>query len=532
MEGRKLNRNRRLRVAIYLRLSKEDEILKNESNSIRMQRILLEEYAASHFENYRLMEFQDDGYSGTNFNRPGISALLELVKKSAVDCILVKDFSRFSRDYIELGSYINQILPFMGVRFISVNDNYDSADGVHEAGDMDISFKSLLYDLYSKDLSVKIKASLAARKEKGEYVSGNSPFGYEKAPDDRHMLLIEEEEAAIVRRIFRLASEGKTSNQIARLFNEEGVKTPVQYKIEKGKTSRAPKSGRFMWSSGIICRILRNEIYAGDIVYGKTYKEGVGGKNHLKPREEWKIFHNHHEPVIDRETFCRIQQGRGRKRPEVSAKRHPLTGKLLCGCCGRSLRIRNGLNPYFICPNVYECPGKDCVQKANAMFLEQYVMFEVQNRVLESADRESLWEKIRTDRKRELIALKAKKADVQAELFHLQEEKRRQYETYKEGKENTEESFTIYREEKCVIKDKEKMAGDCLREIGNAMESMEEKLERKQNDSELLTYLGLSELTEPAVRKLIKNIVVHDERHMEICWNETRSSNFPIFVLQ
>lgn len=375
-------------IAMYIRLSKEDEKCKVESNSITMQRILLCRYAAKHFTNYEIIEFCDDGYTGTNFDRPGMRAMLEMVENREIDCIIVKDFSRFARDYIALGSYMEQIFPFMGVRFISVNDEYDSKDYHGGLSDIDVNFKNLLYDLYSKDLSQKVRSSLTVRKEQGQYVSGNSPFGYEKDPKDRHRLLIEEDEAEIVRRIFSLTLEGFTSVEIARLFNKTEVKTPIVFKIEKGKTSRVPKGGKFVWSSGTICKILRNEIYIGNIVQKKYTKDFVGGKNHLNPREEWLVTCNHHEPIIDKELFHKVQKGRGRKRPAQCCFTHPLIGKMVCGCCGRNLGYRRGRNPYFECQYRYSNAMASCVSQINAMFIEQYVLFMLQNKIMKEGQME------------------------------------------------------------------------------------------------------------------------------------------------
>lgn len=370
---------KRYQIAIYIRLSKEDDKWKEESNSIAMQRILLHRFITENFSAYDLREFCDDGYTGTNFRRPGVQNMLKLVRASAIDCIVVKDFSRFARDYIELGAYLEQIFPFIGVRFISVNDKYDSVNHQGHSADIDVYFKNLLYDLYSKDLSQKIGASLAVRKQRGQYISGNSPFGYDKAPDDRHALLIAEDEAEIVRSIYALALEGYTSSEIARKFNESSVKTPLAFKLEKGKTSRTPKGGRFLWSSSTICAILRNEIYIGNIVQKKYRKDFSDGKNHLQPREEWITGYNHHEAIIDRDVFDRVQRGRGKKRNPQHMPAHPLTGKLVCGCCKRNLRYRGGLNPYFTCDNRYLNAGKQCVDKVNAMFMEQYVLFMMQD---------------------------------------------------------------------------------------------------------------------------------------------------------
>lgn len=377
----------RYQIALYIRLSKEDSREERESNSIKVQRMLLKKYAREHFPEGELQEFCDDGYTGTNLERPGVQRLLEEVRNLKINCILVKDFSRFARDYIELGSYLEQIFPFLGVRFISVNDHYDSKEFQGSLTDLDVNFKSLLYDLSSKDLSQKVRAALAVRKEKGQYVSANAPFGYEKDPGDRHGLVIAEDEAAVVRKIFCLTMEGYTSTQIAKRLNEERVKTPVQFKIEKGQTGRKPKGTGFLWDGSMVCHILRNEVYIGHVVQKKYGKDFVGGKNHVRPREEWLVTCNHHEPVVDREVFYRVQQGRGKSRPRQEGKAHPLTGKAVCACCRRNLRYRSGLNPYFTCPGRYVTGCKDCVEKVNVMFLEQYVLYRMQEKMKYALDK-------------------------------------------------------------------------------------------------------------------------------------------------
>ncbi len=384
------------RIAIYIRLSKEDDKWKEESNSISMQRILLEKYVAESFADYELIEFCDDGYTGTNFDRPGVQEMLERVRDGEIDCIIVKDFSRFARDYIELGTYLEQIFPFMGVRFISVNDGYDSNNYQGSVADMDVNFRNLLYDLYSKDLSAKVRSALAIRKEKGQYVSGSCPFGYEKAPEDRHSLVIAEDEAEIVRRIFFMTVEGYTSGEIARIFNEERVKTPIEFKIEKGKTSRSPKGERFFWNSNTICQMLRNEVYIGNIVQKKFTKDFVGGRNHLNPREEWLVTCGHHEPIIEKSVFDKVQEGRGKKRTPQRHETHPLVGKLVCGCCRKSLRYHRGLNPYFTCIHRYSNTLKNCVRKVNGMYVEQYVLLMLQDRLGAGREQEQPYKETET----------------------------------------------------------------------------------------------------------------------------------------
>ena len=372
---------KKVRVAIYMRLSKEDEGRQGESNSITMQRALLQKYASENFQNYELLEFCDDGYTGTNLERPGMQRMFGMAKAGGIDCIIVKDFSRFARDYIELGSFLEQIFPSLGVRFISVNDHYDSGGGRGNSVDLDIHFKNLLYDLYSKDLSEKVCSALAIRKENGQYISANSPFGYEKDPKDRHSLLIAEDEAEVVKRIFALTLEGYTSVEIARLFNETGVRTPVEFKIEKGNLKRVPKGEKFLWLNSTICQILKNEVYIGNIVQKKSVREYGGGKNRPIPREKWLVAYNHHEPIIDKETFEKVQEKRGKRRKPQHNPRHPLTGKLVCGCCKKNLQYRRGLNPYFFCGQRYSNAMKNCARRVNAMFMEQYVLFMMQGRM-------------------------------------------------------------------------------------------------------------------------------------------------------
>ena len=465
------------KVAIYLRLSKEDDKIKDESNSIRMQRLLLQDYVSKHFSDYELEEFVDDGFSGTNFNRPAITRLLEKARCEEVDCIVVKDFSRFARDYIELGSYLEQIFPFLGIRFISVNDRYDSNTYQGSIADLDMNFKNLLYDLYSKDLSQKVRSSLKARKEKGQYVSGNCPFGYKKAPDDRHMLVVKEDEALIVKRIFELALEGYTCNAIAMEFNEEDVKTPVEFKIEAGETSRIPKGDRFIWNPSTINSILRNPIYIGDIVYGKYEKDHVGGRNILKPRNEWKVYHNHHEAIVEQEIFNCVQMRFGKNTRLPQIKEHsPLIGIAVCSHCKRNLRYKDGKNPYFVCPTRYMSQMKECCEKVNVMFLEQAVLFELEGYLEKQGLSDNLSAMTIQSQEQQLVSIEKKMEKLQREYKQLQKENYENYTAYQMGQvgeyvslkdsiEKKEQQILDLQKEKNVLEEQKGMSGTITVEL-------------------------------------------------------------------
>ncbi len=578
---------RRLRIAIYMRLSKGDravgklsfedqnpraetvqtesaiteipdaetsqeEISCEESNSIRMQRKLLREFAASHFRDYELLEFEDDGYSGTSFNRPGVKRLLEMVRNMETDCIIVKDFSRFSRDYIELGAYIEQIFPFMGVRFISVNDGYDSADQRYAAGELDISFKNLLYDLYSKDLSVKVKSALSVRKERGQYISSSSPFGYVKSDTDRHMLLIAEDEAAVVRRIFALALQGCSSGDIARIFNREGVKTPMQFRVEKGKTGQSPKKGIFIWQASTVCQILHNQVYVGDIVYGKTEKETVGGKNRLKPRSEWKIYADHHAPIIDRHTFQILQKEQGimknrsrqaqRPLPEEKAAApsagknvpHPLTGKLVCGCCGRNLCLRKTSAPCFVCPYRYVNPQEGCVVKADALYLERYALSEMQAHVLQMEGEGNLEVRCRETAEAKREEWQKKRQRLQREETLLKKQRVEIYEAYSAGgmepnagqtvRENFADRENLLKVRLAEAEKKEMTIKINIAEAEEKIAFWGKLINREAETAGMMSCLGLTELTRQNVSELIDRIVVYGGGNIETQKNETEKA--------
>lgn len=502
-------------IAIYMRLSQDDGDSAGESNSIVNQRHFLHSYVEKHFENYDLLEFQDDGYTGANFLRPGISELLEKVKNGKVDCIIVKDLSRFSRDYIEIGAYLEQIFPFAGVRFIAVNDGYDSDRFKGNVAGMDTSFKNLLNDLYCKDISVKVKSALKMKKESGIYANGSCTFGYRKDPEDRHKLLIDEEEADIVRRIFQMTLDGISSHKIAQIFNAEGVKTPIEYKMERGIATMTPKGKRFEWSGSTICQMLRNATYAGDIVYDKYETPEVSGKSRLKPRSEWKVFRDHHEAIIDRDTFEYIQKSRGVKKA-VKHKRHPLIGKMECGYCHKSLKIEHTKNPYFFCGNKYVTKYKGCVERVNVQFLEEYLLFRLQEEAERQANVHSICMEVKNRVEQELELLYERKNQTEEKLKDLQTAQTEIYEEYVFKKRNKDG----YIEEKRELKKQE----ECYMNLSDGLEKRIRTLQEVLSESgtdvyEYLQNRSLTEFTQEIADRFVKRIVVYDEWNIEVEWN-------------
>jgi DNA invertase Pin-like site-specific DNA recombinase len=276
-------------VALYIRLSAEDEN-DGESNSVKNQRDLLTAFVRreANLSGCTLLEFCDDGFSGVNFDRPKVKEMLEKVRKGMIQCIIVKDFSRFGRNYIEVGDYLVQVFPFLDVRFISVNDSYDSDKDYNSIGGIEVALRALIYDLYSKDLSQKVKSAKMSKLKKGEFLGGYAPFGYVKE-EGKNQLLVDPEAAKIVRRMFDLAMSGIDAYKIAKILNDDMTPTKAQYKKHsKGYTTwdkRTIDIDNSFWTDTYVRKVIGDETYVGTVVSGKVRSQGVGSRR-MKFNEE------------------------------------------------------------------------------------------------------------------------------------------------------------------------------------------------------------------------------------------------------
>ena len=278
-----------MRTAIYLRISSEDADLrtgeKDESESISNQRSLLREYVSSHAElsDSEILEFCDDGWSGTNFERPQVQKLIELVRANQIDCIIVKDFSRFGRNSIETGYFIERVFPLFHTRFISISDDFDSSKFKGDTGGMDMAFKYLISEYYSRDMSIKTKSAKYAKMQRGEYQSKICPYGYRKSADGR--MEPDPDAAAIVQLIFSLSAGGMNAAAITRELFRRNIPTPGQYKAAHGNHTHDISRCHGIWSTSTILRILEDERYTGVYVIGKRAVLEVGGtRSRLKDR--------------------------------------------------------------------------------------------------------------------------------------------------------------------------------------------------------------------------------------------------------
>ncbi len=508
------------KIAIYLRLSLEDANDRDESNSIGSQRRLLLDYIRRNKElkEKKILEFCDDGYSGTSMERPGMLRLLKEIREKKIECVIVKDMSRFSRDYIDLGTYMNQIFPFMGVRFIAVNDHYDSRDHAGSTPPIDTAFQTLLYDLYSKDISVKVKTSIENKCAGGEYVFGQVPFEYEKSRKIKNTVVVNEQEAKIVRYIFALALEGCGSTQIARILNEKGIPTKTQMRYPK----RAEKDGRIQaWDHGAVRKVLNNRFYLGEMVYGKSKRKYVGSKSSIAlPKEEWKVIPNHHQPLITLEDYEKVCLFRREADTSRKREKHPLTGKLYCGGCGYSMNYKplRGRNKYrrFECRKHAVLQIPECCTYFSADLLEETVLTllnkELMIRGNAAKEKQSLtfFQEICIGRlKREISEYQSQKKQLQAEADTF-------YESYALGT----LTAASYRQKADDMKEQ-------ISRLSAEAERKEEELEQfweahgkvTEDMRQIIRYSHVETLTQEVVDIFIKKIYVYKDKRVEIVWS-------------
>lgn len=326
-------------AGIYVRLSKDDERA-GESLSIENQKLILTKYVTE--QGWNIVDtYVDDGYSGTNFNRPGVTRLLDDAKTGKINLIIVKDLSRFGRNYIQVGQYIDYIFPTYNIRFIALNDNVDTFNTDSTAMDM-MPIMNVFNEWHAANTSKKIKAVIESNAKSGKYRSTFAAYGYTKGNDENRLPVIDEPAASVVRRIFEMRSQGISPRHIADKLNEEKVTIPSDYQYAKlGKPN--PRKTSHLWSADTIKQILRNPIYLGNIYQLRTTT--VSYKNHKilkKDKEDWAITENTHEPIISQELWDKVKEIESSVSRGKCSKRHettPLSGLMFCADCGEKMRL-------------------------------------------------------------------------------------------------------------------------------------------------------------------------------------------------
>lgn len=365
-------------AGIYVRLSVEDE-RKKENDSIGTQRKIIERYLQDKSDIYLCQTYQDVNYSGTNFDRPAFQQMLDDMKKGVINCVIVKDLSRLGRNYIETGNYLEKVFPFMGIRFISVNDNYDSLTAQSVDTGLLIPLKNIMHEVYARDISQKVRSQYAVKRKKGEFCGAVAPYGYIKQGS---ALVLDDLAAPIVKRIFQMIEAGDSDERIAQQMNHEKIPSPTQHKVEMGLLKADKFKECKFWYRSVIKRITENPAYTGNMAQGRyrvPFLQADRSQQHL-PKEKWVIVENTHPPIISAEMFERVQQIREERKNRYhkvveQAKRPQTTpnmfkGIVVCGNCGASamrhklVRDSGKVEYCYLC-NVYEQVDKRSCTKLN-----------------------------------------------------------------------------------------------------------------------------------------------------------------------
>ncbi|MFR9542850.1 MAG: recombinase family protein [Rikenellaceae bacterium] len=531
--------NTKYRASIYLRLSKEDGD-KVESNSIKNQRDLIYHFLADKTDIEVVSERIDDGYSGANFDRPAVQKMIEDTQNGVINCIIVKDLSRFGRNFVEVGKYIDRMFPSLGVRVISINENFDSANGRTSNDNILLPFLNLVNDAFCRDISIKVRSQLEIKRKKGDFIGSFAVYGYLKDPTDRHKLVVDDYAADVIRDIFKWKIEGKSQQGIADRLNDLTVLSPMEYKKFCGMDYRSgfqlnPKA---LWSAVAVGRILKNEFYVGTLVQGKrTTPNHKVKKTIVKPSDEWVRIKNNHEPIVTNEDF-NIVGGLlavdTRIAPQQKAV-YTFSGLLYCADCGEQLvrsSVCKGGKTYFY----YMC-GKNRREKKCTSHriadtaLSNGVLIALKHHVSSIVEMERLLEYIDT------LPYKtagAKKFDKQilikeAEVKRYEHLKTALFENMSDGIIDKNEYLRL----KAVYEGKQK-------EAGNAILSLQSEIEKliQNRTAETLwiqrfkTYQNIDSIDRKIAVNLIDKITVFDDKRIEIAFKYQYNYNLALSLIQ
>lgn len=505
------------KMAVYIRLSDEDEnidgIIKAESNSVAAQRVLIKDYIKRNGLVGETAEYVDDGYSGTNFLRPAFGRMMEDAKSGKISCIIVKDFSRFGRDHLETGNYLERIFPLLGIRFISVNDQFDSEDCEGMTGGMSVALKNIINSMYSKDLSQKVKSAMGTRASRGEYMGALVPYGYIKNPENKHQLIPDEEAAEIVRLVFTMAAEGRKKPEIARYFNEQGIPTCMEHFQTIGvKRKPCREKKKKLWSTTTIGDMLKNEVYLGKTIWNKTRQAAVGSNRQIKnDRSEWIIMEGTHEPLVSQDLFDTANAKaftHEKKNVPTGRKVQPI---LFCAYCGRRL-VPSSWGKAYRCgqaavTGIAECKTiyVDREGLENAILSCTRTMAGMVS--AEAARKKKEWS--------QTLVVEERIKKMEAEKKRLSSRKLRLYEDYRSSSITKEKYRKEYEKSASRILEIEERIPELKKEIEQIKERV---LHMKEREAELEGLASLDTFDKEKLATVIDSVVVYNEERIEIVW--------------
>ncbi len=513
-------------TACYCRLSCDDD-LDGDSNSIRNQKMLLQKYAdENRLRNVRF--YVDDGYSGSNFDRPDFKRMMDDVDNGKIATVIVKDMSRFGRDHILVGYYTKYYLAEADVRFIAI---YDQVDSETNPDDDITPFKNILNEMYAKDCSKKIKAVVRAKGNSGKHIASIPPLGYMKSPEDKEKWIIDEKGAEIVREIFKLCIQGYGPTQIARILTERGIDTPVVYCHKNGlPTSLKIKESSEFWAQKTVAGILENLEYTGCTVNFKSYKKSYKSKRRIDvPKEDWVIFEDTQEAIIDKQTFDTVQKIReNKRRPTDMGEMSPLSGMLYCADCGKKMYLCRCTTmkqaEYFNCSSYRKNLKRTCTSH------------QITVKAVTAIIQDDLKRTIRFAKNHREAFLQTLKNDAEAKTKKELKESQREIETSEERIVKLDKIIESLYEDKVTSKISEERylkMGDtyeteqaALKERVKVLKAEIEKA--KAQDDKIIDFMLLiqkysdfEELTPEILRSFIDKVIVHEKTKVNGHYKQT-----------
>lgn len=528
------------KVGVYVRISRFNNNF-NDNDTIENQKNIIFDFILKNDEFNLIKVYEDKNMTGTNFNRAGFENLLDDIKAGVINCIIVKDLSRFGRDYKECSNYLENILPFFNTRFIAINDNYDSIN----IGSNDIllmQLKNIVNETYAKDISKKVSSTIKQKKENGQYLCTTPPYGYLKDKENKGKVIIDESVRQVIVDIFKWRLENENCKSIALKLQKLNITPPLKHFLELGvlKTNRYNNS---IWTSATIRKILNNDFYIGTLSQGKSKQTVLGVKKKIStPKEDWIVIENNHTPIIDKETFYKVQEinkmitekyHTNYNKNEYLKEENILKGIIKCGCCGKNItRIMDvkenktkepSVRKYFICRTKNKYP-KDCTFKN---IREEIVLNAVFNHIkLQIKIAEDLKNIIESENYKNEI--KQKKIVLENKINVLNNELKKitnYYEViYNDFLDNilTEEGY-IYVKNK--YKQKEKEINTNIKSFKKEIKNLEKQSSDNKFVSNFLLFKNQEILSKEMVKNLIENITVYDDKTIKIKFNFYKDYN-------
>ena len=503
-------------TALYERLSRDDE-LEGESNSIVNQKKILEEYASKN-NLTNIIHFTDDGISGTQFDRPGFMEMMNGVNTGNIGCIIVKDMSRLGRDYLKVGQCM-EILRQKGIRLIAINDNVDS---FYREDDF-TPFRNIMNEWYARDTSRKIQSTFRSKGESGKHTASTPPYGYMKDEKDKDKWVVDEKAAEIVRRIFNLTMDGAGPYKIAKILEADKIDIPAYHQKKLGYGLHQSKNFEYpyRWCSSTIASILKKKEYLGHTVNFKTRKHFKDKKSKYVSEDNWLIFENTHEAIIDQETFDNVQRIRGnvKRYPDGWGEYHPLTGLMYCADCGSKMYVHRTNNykniPYYVCSNYKKvpcgtlCPSAHRIKAEVVLNLVQETLKDIKNYLDE--DNEAFIHSIQNEmEEKEKVEIEKQRVRLINNKSRIQELERLMCRIYEDM---ILEKIPSSRYE-ILNSQYETEQRDLSREI----EDLELVISRYENETDrarkfislISRYENFNELTNTMINEFVEKIIIHE----------------------